>query len=102
MPLREGMNHRGYETLLTRISFLTQSFGTKLLRSILFRTVGDQVNPPILPWVTDFTSEINLKNVSNSEEAVLSTPWRDLTKVGIKEVAISVIITVFFKFLSSF
>lgn len=48
---------------------------------IFYRTVGDQSNPPILPWVTDFTSKIDLENELDVEDHALSSPWRDLTKV---------------------
>lgn len=39
------------------------------------------MNPPILPWVTDFTSEIDHNSEWRSGENVLASPWRDLTKV---------------------
>lgn len=44
-----------------------------------FRTIGNETNPPILPWVTDFSSEIDVNKNWNDEENIL-TPWRDLTK----------------------
>jgi len=43
------------------------------------RTLGDQVNPPILPWVTDFTSMIDL-NQCLEDYVTTESPWRDLTK----------------------
>eukprot|EP00956_Cyclotella_meneghiniana_P007947 scaffold10567_cov70-Cyclotella_meneghiniana.AAC.1 len=43
------------------------------------RTLGDQVNPPILPWVTDFTSMIDL-NQCLEDYVTTASPWRDLTK----------------------
>jgi hypothetical protein len=40
------------------------------------------MNPPILPWVTDFTSQIILDHDINSESVMGGIPWRDLTKVN--------------------
>jgi hypothetical protein len=54
-----------------------------MLNAAAGRTVGDQVNPPILPWVTDFTSRIEFDDDSTMvEETELESPWRDLTKVS--------------------
>ncbi|KAL3776174.1 hypothetical protein ACHAWO_005575 [Cyclotella atomus] len=52
-----------------------------MLNAAAGRTVGDQINPPILPWVTDFTSRIEFDDDSTMvEETELESPWRDLTK----------------------
>ncbi|KAL3781906.1 hypothetical protein HJC23_004091 [Cyclotella cryptica] len=51
-----------------------------LLNAAAGRTVGDQKNPPILPWVTDFTAKIDLESELVPEDHALSSPWRDLTK----------------------
>ena len=43
--------------------------------------MGDPASPPILPWVTDFSSEIDLSSDSQTTGRILE-PWRDLSKVS--------------------
>jgi WD repeat-containing protein 81 len=61
--------------LLTNLSYLM------ILNAAAGRTVGNQLNPPMLPWVTNFAGEIDLRpdNIGNllSEK---SPYWRDLSR----------------------
>lgn len=50
-----------------------------MLNAAAGRTVGDHSNPPILPWVTDFTSEIELEG-DQGKAGASGSPWRDLSK----------------------
>ena len=50
-----------------------------MLNAAAGRTVGDHSNPPILPWVTDFTSEIDLEG-DQGKVGASGSPWRDLSK----------------------
>ncbi len=50
-----------------------------MLNAAAGRAMGDLANPPILPWVTDFSSEID----AATDTGKLGTPdgcWRDLSK----------------------
>jgi len=49
-----------------------------MLNAAAGRTVGDHSNPPILPWVTDFTFEIDLGD--QGKVGASGSPWRDLSK----------------------
>mmetsp|Transcript_23381 Transcript_23381/g.50622 ORF Transcript_23381/g.50622 Transcript_23381/m.50622 type:complete len:2207 (-) Transcript_23381:153-6773(-) len=51
-----------------------------MLNAAAGRTVGDQINPPILPWVTDFSNEIKLGTELGKFGASENSPWRDLSK----------------------
>jgi len=59
---------------ITNLSYLM------MLNAAAGRIVGDTTCPPILPWVTDFTSEIDLSFESQSLCCVDKSPWRDLSK----------------------
>lgn len=49
-----------------------------LVNACAGRMVGDYANPPILPWATDFSAEIELG--SDQRKFASSSPWRDLSK----------------------
>ena len=51
-----------------------------MLNAAAGRTVGNHANPPILPWTTNFSREIDLINDRDKVGASDESPWRDLSK----------------------
>mmetsp|Transcript_12917 Transcript_12917/g.26030 ORF Transcript_12917/g.26030 Transcript_12917/m.26030 type:complete len:1928 (+) Transcript_12917:157-5940(+) len=60
--------------LLTNLAYLM------MLNAAAGRTVGSQHNPPMLPWVTNFAGEIDLRSDMGNLLLEKSPYWRDLSK----------------------
>jgi len=60
--------------LLTNLAYLM------ILNAASGRTVGSQNNPPMLPWVTNFAGEIDLRADMGNMLLEKSPYWRDLSK----------------------
>ena len=60
--------------LLTNLAYLM------MLNAAAGRTVGSQHNPPMLPWVTNFAGEIDLRSDMSNLLLEKSPYWRDLSK----------------------
>ena len=68
-------------TVQWRRGQLTNLCYLMMLNSAAGRTVGDPFVMPILPWVTDFSTEIDLGSELEFEIGTSKTsPWRDLSR----------------------
>jgi len=90
-PQSDKLNNEEHQTILPYPGYgdvltvqwqrgqLTNLCYLMMLNAAAGRTVGDHSNPPILPWVTDFTSEIDLEG-DQGKVGASGSPWRDLSK----------------------
>lgn len=60
--------------LLTNLAYLM------MLNAAAGRTVGSQHNPPMLPWVSNFAGEIDIRSDMGNMILEKSPYWRDLSK----------------------
>ncbi len=51
-----------------------------MLNSVAGRTVGDPFVVPILPWATNFSTEIDLGSELKFGTSMKTSPWRELLK----------------------